>query len=376
MFYEETIMRKSLVRGSAIVAIGVVLVLSGCAPEEVVEREPVVRPVKVMTIGGDGGAQQRTFPGRVQALDQVDLSFRVDGPLIEFPDEGDFVKKGELIARMDPRDYRIRVGAARAEVERTDADFRRYSVLYEKDAVSKAQLDQALAARDVARAQLEKAEADLGDTSLLAPFSGRVAATFIENFQDVKAKEPVLSLINVNQVEIVIDVPENIVSRFRGDHQDSRFAARFDAAQGREFETRVSEIATQADPRTQTFRVTFILPQPEGLNVLPGMTANVKRYAPPGEHVEIVVPAVAVFADKAGSPHVWIFDPTTKTVKSRPVRTGELSGADSIVVLEGLELGEDIAVSAVTQLRDEMTVRPIEAVVLQRFVPGQEAGGL
>ncbi len=362
MFNEETTMRISSVRGFAIAAIGVSIVLSGCGRKEVVERAPVARAVKVVTVGGDS-AQSRTFPGRVEASDQVDLSFRVGGPLIEFPVlEGDFVGKGQLAARIDPRDYRIRLDAARAEVERTDADFRRYSVLYEKDAVSKAQLDQALAARDVARAQEEDAAANLDDTYLRVPFSGRIAETFVENFQDVKAKEPILSLINVSQVEIVVDVPENLVARFKEIQRDSRFAARFDAAPGREFETRVSEVATQADPRTQSFRVTFTLPQPEGVNVLPGMTATVTRNPPPGESVEIVVPAIAIFADAAGSPHVWIVDRDNGTVERRSVRTGDLSETDSIVVLEGLVPGEDIAVSAVSQIRDGMTVRPIEEV--------------
>ena len=362
MFNEETTMRISSVRGFAIAAIGVSIVLSGCGRKEVVERAPVARAVKVVTVGGDS-AQSRTFPGRVEASDQVDLSFRVGGPLIEFPVlEGDFVGKGQLAARIDPRDYRIRLDAARAEVERTDADFRRYSVLYEKDAVSKAQLDQALAARDVARSQEEDAAANLDDTYLRVPFSGRIAETFVENFQDVKAKEPILSLINVSQVEIVVDVPENLVARFKEIQRDSRFAARFDAAPGREFETRVSEVATQADPRTQSFRVTFTLPQPEGVNVLPGMTATVTRNPPPGESVEIVVPAIAIFADAAGSPHVWIVDRDNGTVERRSVRTGDLSETDSIVVLEGLVPGEDIAVSAVSQIRDGMTVRPIEEV--------------
>ena len=309
------------------------------------------------------GTQSRSFPGRVEASDQVDLSFRVDGPLIELPVlEGDLVSKGQMVARVDPRDYRIRLDAARAEVERTDADYRRYSALYEKDAVSKAQLDQALAARDVARALAEDTEAALDDTYLRAPFASRVAETFVENYQDVQAKEPILSLVNVNQVEIVIDVPENLVASFRAVQRESRFAARFDAAPGREFETRVSEIATQADPRTQSFRVTFSLPQPEEVNALPGMTATVQRYPPPGEYTEIVVPAVAIFADEAGSPHVWVVDRATGTVERRPVRTGDLSDTDSIVVLEGLVPGEDIAVSAVSQLRDGMTVRPIEEV--------------
>lgn len=355
-------MRKSSVGGFAVAAIGVSLVFFGCRGEKAVERAPVVRAVKVVTVGGDS-AQSRSFPGRVQASDQVDLSFRVDGPLTEFPVvEGDSVSKGQVVARIDPRDYRIRLDSARAVVERTDADFRRYSALYEKDAVSKAQLDQAVAARDVARAREEDAAANLEDTYLRAPFSGRIAETFVENFQDVQAKEPILSLVNVNQVEIVVDVPENLVARFKEVQRDSRFVARFDAAPGREFETRVSEVATQADPRTQSFRVTFALPQPEGVNVLPGMTATVMRYPPPGEQVEIVVPAIAVFSDPAGSSHVWVVDRDTGTVERRSVRTGELSETDSIVVLEGLAPGEDVAVSAVTRLRDGMTVRPVEEV--------------
>jgi len=98
------------------------------------------------------------------------------------------------------------------------------------------------------------------------------------------------------------------------------------------------------------------------VNVLPGMTATVIRYPPPGESIEIVVPAVAIFADEAGSPHVWVVDRETGAVERRSVRTGELSETDSIVVLEGLVLGEDVAVSAVSRIRDGMKVRPIEEV--------------
>ncbi len=360
---EETTMRNLLINGAAIVAVGVLVVLAGCGRNEAVEKEPVVRAVKVITAGGGSGDMSRSFPGQVEAADQVDLSFRVGGPLIEVPViEGDFVKKGQTVARIDPRDYRIRLDAARAEVERTDADFRRYSALYEKDAVSKAQLDQALAARDVARAQAEDAEAALNDSTLRAPFSGRIAEAFVENFQDVRAKEPILSLVNVKQVEIVVDVPENLVAALRTVQLDSRFTARFDAAPGREFDATVSEVATQADPRTQSFRVTFTLPQPEGVNVLPGMTANVRRYAPPGEHVDIMVPAIAVFADEAGSPHVWVVDRGAGTVERRSVRTGDLAETGSIVILDGLAQGEDVAISGVSRLRDGMTVRPVEEV--------------
>jgi len=356
---EEHTMKRS----RSLLILGAITLLCGCGGKAPAEREPVVRPVKVMVVGGEAEIGGRSFPGRVQASDQVDLSFRVDGPLIEFPvGEGDLVRRGRLVARIDPRDFRIRLDAARAEMERTDADFRRYTALYEKDAVSRAQLDQARAARDVARAVLDDAEAALEDTYLKAPFTARVGETFVENYQDVQAKEPILSLVEVTRVEIEVDIPENLIARFRASEGIGRMTARFDAAPDREFDATITEIAAQADPRTQTFRATLSLPQPEGINVLPGMSAIVVRYPPPGEEIRIVVPAVAVFADEAGVSHVWVVEEGSNAVKSRRVTTGDLTGTDSIVISGGLAPGETIAISATTKLRGGMTIHPVEEV--------------
>jgi RND family efflux transporter MFP subunit len=323
----------------------------------------VVRPVKVMEVGAGEGDSTRTFPGSVQATDQVDLSFRVGGPLIRFPvKEGNLVRKGQALAHIDPRDFRIQLDAARAHMERTDADFRRYAALYEKDAVSKAQLDQARAARDVARAALEDAEAALDDTHLRAPFSARVGATFVENFQEVAAKEPILSLVNVASVDILVDIPENLMARFRQEQIDGRLTVSFDAAPGRAFDATVKEVSVQADPRTQTFRITITLPQPEGINALPGMTASVTRHAAPGEYRPIVAPAVAVIADESGRSYVWVVDPEANTVSRRSVETGALTGTDSVVIASGLSSGELIAISAASRLRDGMEIKPVEEV--------------
>jgi multidrug efflux system membrane fusion protein len=337
--------------------------LWACGEQAPLESDEIVRPVKVMAVGAGDGGGARSFPGSVQATDQVDLSFRVDGPLITFPiNEGDLVKKGQVLARIDPRDYRIRLDAARAHMERTDADFRRYAALYEKDAVSKAQLDQARAARDVARADLDDAEAALADTSLRAPFSARVGETFVENFQDVVAKEAILSLVNITSVDVLVDIPENLIARFRGTQDGIRLTVTFDAAPGRAFDAKVKEVAAQADPKTQTFRITITLPQPEGINALPGMTAGVTRHAAAGEAQPIAVPAVAVFADESGRSFVWVVDPGGNTVGRRSVETGDLTGTDSVEIAAGLSAGEVIAISAASRLRDGMEIKPVEEV--------------
>ena len=126
-----------------IAAILLLLISVACGEPEVAEAPTVVRPVKLMTVGAGTAAAGTTksFPGRVEALNQVDLSFRVGGPLVALPvKEGQKVRKGQTLARIDTRDFDIRLQSARAQAERTEADLRRFTALYEKAAISEAQL--------------------------------------------------------------------------------------------------------------------------------------------------------------------------------------------------------------------------------------------
>lgn len=354
---------------------GVMLSGSGCGREAVEEEAPPVRPVKTMVVGG-AAAAGRSFPGRVEAANQVDLSFRVGGPLVELPiNEGDLVRRGQLLARIDPRDFLLRINAAQAEFDKADADYRRFSALYEKDAASKAQLDQALAARDVAQAALDDAQAKLKDASLRAPFDGRIGERFVENFEDVRQKQPILSLVDIRRLKVIVDVPQSMISsRARLSEAEAMTAAErnigttaasFDAAPDQSFPLELSEVAAQADPRTQTYRVTFLMDQPSAILVLPGMTAtvsgSVERVGAAREQ-QLLVPAAAVFADAAGNSHVWVVDSGSNTVHRRPVTTGELSGSEEIRIVEGLKIGETIAISAVSRLTEGMQVRPVDEV--------------
>ena len=373
------------------------LTLPGCGSDQIVEREPVVRPVKTMVVGG-GQGESLSFPGTVQAADRAELSFRVAGPLVELPvNEGDEVRRGQLLARIDPRDFEIALAESRAAFEKGEADYNRYKNLYERNAyrsscrpgralVSRrgaarrvplnheplsrkakrlqeplAELELRRAQRDVSAAGFDQAQANLRDTRLLAPFSGRVGRKFVENFEDVVAKERILTLHDINRVEAVIDVPEYVMATFR-DRSDRRFTASFTSAPGVEFELSFKEAAAEADIQTQTFRVTFSMPQPEELRVLPGMTAEVNAYveAPvdeAGGPAEFLIPAEALFASPGGDPQVWVVDTGDLTVHQREVRVGPVTGENSIRVLEGLERGETIAVAAVHQLQNGSKIR-------------------
>ena len=345
-------------RTIALTGLALALLLGACRQEETPEREPAARPVRLLEVAA-GGDASRSFPGRVMASNQVDLSFRVGGPLIELPvSEGELVRQGQLLARIDPRDFQIRLNAAKADFERTEADFNRFTILYERDAISLAQLDQSRAARNVALAAVDDAEAALADTRLLAPFGSLVGERFVENFQHVRPQQPIVSLIDVRNLDIEVDFPESVAAQYASGREHEAFA-RFETAPGREFELRLKEAATQADPRTQTFRVTFTMPQPEGINLLPGMTATVTLRIGIAATQGVVIPIAAIFSDETRGTYVWVVERAEMMVSKRAVVTGEPVGTSEVEILNGLEVGETIATSAVSRLSEGMRIREL-----------------
>ncbi|MGH7892836.1 MAG: efflux RND transporter periplasmic adaptor subunit, partial [Thermodesulfobacteriota bacterium] len=253
-----------------IIAAALILFLGSCGGEEKDETQvQVVRPVKTMILGGEQGTG-RSFPGKVQGSQRVNLSFRVQGPLIEFPvNEGDEVTKGQLLARLDPRDYQIAHDEAYAQYVEAQADYKRYKDLYERNAVPVADLDVRRAKRDTAQARLDYAKANIDYTYLKAPFGGYVGAKFVQNYQEVRPFDNILSLQDLSKVEIVIDLPENILASTKQGDVVQLYAT-FQSAPDESFPLVIKEVSAQADPRTQTYRATLSMDQPETIRVLPG----------------------------------------------------------------------------------------------------------
>jgi len=353
---------------TALLISGAALLLGACTEEQVPQRESVVRPVKVIQLQAVARAGKRQYPGKVRAAQRADLSFEVAGKLTELPvKEGQVVARGDVIAILDDRDLSSNLKSAMAENENAMANFRRASKLVKAGHISKIDYDKLRAQRDVAAANLAKAKKAVEDTRLSAPFNGRIAIRYVENFQDVQAKEPIVSVQDISALEIVINVPENRAIRAaRPGANPPKLHATFDAIAGREFELALKEFSTEADPTTQTFEAVLSMPQPEGLSILPGMTTMVwveqSASATDDAVAGFTIPAVALFADEAGMPHVWVVDTTANTVTRRKVQTAELTGSADIRVTAGLQAGETLAVSGVTRLREGMEIRPVDKV--------------
>ena len=335
----------------------------GCGKEEPKKKVEVVRPVKIMTIKDTSELFSHGFPGMVRAARRVKLSFKVSGRLVELPvEEGQHVKKGDLIAQLDKRDFLNAVKVARARYREAEQQFRRYKELYAKKQVSRADFDRYLALRDVAKGKLQEALNALCDTTLTAPFDGVISKRYVENYYEVRAKEPIVDLQDISRIEILVDVPELIMAAVR-ENSAKEVTAQFESIPGRKFQLQLKEYSTEADPATQTYQIVFVMDQPKEANIFPGMTATVTATYEKSAIMkgpDIIIPANAVLDAPTDKPYVWVYDPARGVVHKRFVKIGRLKDSGSIRIVDGLKPKEIIVIAGVTQLKDGMRVRPWE----------------
>lgn len=360
----------------ALLPIAATAVLTACIPEpEQIELPPALVPA--IRIADANALTERDLPGRARAGQEVNLSFRVTGPLIELPvSVGDEVKEGDIVARVDPEDYVNALGTvdgqlsqARAVATRAAADFNRIQNVYNEDpgATSKSALDLARSARDASGAAVRSMESALRIaqdkvqyTSLAAPFGGVVVETYVENFETVLPKQPILRLLDPSSIEFVVSVPENLISHARY-VQD--VAVTFDALPGIVVPAQIAEIGREASAATRTYPVTLVMQQPENAEILPGMagSARISAMLPAGtREAGTEIPATAVFTK--GDPsksYVWVIDTSNNILVSREVDPGRLT-ATGLLIRSGLVAGDWVVIKGVNSVQEGESVRILD----------------
>ena len=347
----------------------------GCKDE--IPQKEMIRPVQAMQIADPAEFAKRWFPGQAKAIQEVDLAFRVAGPLITLPAMvGDTVRKGQELAKIDPRDFQVdlrsseaRLDKAKALLIKAETDYERLIRIQKRDAgaVSQAQVDSNQQKVESSRAEIrslqaavDSAQDRLDYTVLKAPYDGLVTATYVENYEDVKAKQPIVRLIDHSQIEMIVNIPESMISH--ADYLKSAgnvLRVRFDPFPDREIEAWIKEIGKEASQTTRTYPVTLLMDQPDDIKILPGMAGNAASTAPPAgmqDHPQVVIPETAVFSADGNKTGVWIIDEKSQTVSQREVKTGKLLGS-GITVLEGIQPGEWIATAGVHYLKEGQQVR-------------------
>lgn len=337
------------------------LYLAACSEREPYAQAQVIRPVRTTTVTLQNEIGVREFSGVVDADRKVDLAFRVSGSLTELPVlQGDFVQENQLLAKLDQTDFEIQVKAHQADFDRSKKEYERAKTLVERKLIAQADFEKMESQYFIAEAQLAKARQDLAYTTITAPFEGYIARRHIENFSEVAARTPILTLIDLNSLVIRIDVPESVMISARKEGVRPEIFASFEGHETAEYPLTVKEIATQPDGSTQTYPVTLSLPSVNNLNVLPGMSVlvGVRPFEKTrGAHDVAYLPTQAVMEDNQGR-YVFIAVPQNgeqAIIERKTVDVGEVSSF-GIEVLSGLSTGDEVVTAGMSQITSGMRV--------------------
>jgi multidrug efflux system membrane fusion protein len=321
------------------------LLLAACSRPAPTE-EPV-RAVKVMTVGVAAFTAGYEFAGEVRARVESRLGFRVGVKIIKRQAElGQRVKAGQVLAQLDPQDYRLAADAARAQMaaaatqrDLAAADFRRYKELREQNFISGAELERRETVLKAAQAQFEQARSQLavqGNQAsyavLLADVSGVVTAVEAEAGQVVAAGTPVLRIAAEGPRDVVFSVPEDKVAAIRvGTPVKVRAWA-----QSAEFEGKVREVAASADPVTRTYvvKVGLDTATPPVL----GATVYVQPQGLGASAVQVIkLPTSALRQDGQASA-VWVLEQASMTLRSQRIEIATADGNEAVIAA-GLQPG-------------------------------------
>ncbi len=351
---------KNFSLGRIAIGSAICLLLASCSGGDVDEAE-IVRPAKLHLVQASSQRFEANFPAIIEADSSSTLTFQVGGLLESLPvREGQLVRKGAVIGRLDQRRYQNAVNSARAQYATAESEYQSASRLLEEDAIARIAVDQRRAQRDVARASLDSAEKDLADTVLRAPFPGVVAVVQATRYENIQPKEDVVTLQSVGKVEAVVSIPASLVAALGNDPDDATNEyVVLNAAPDLKIPGTFRSVTTQADTQSQTFQVKFSFTPPPGMTVLPGMTGTVfgsRALVEGRDATHISVPLGSIQAN-GKERFVWVVDKKTMTVKKRKVLVDKDVG-EEIALRGGLKAGETIVAAGAAYLQDGMKIRP------------------
>ncbi len=338
-----------------LLSIAVFLILfAGCGSKEPPEKK-VIRPVKAMIVGSAVDLAGQGYPATTKASREAEISFRVGGPLIKTNViEGAKVNKGDLVAEIDPRDYKLAEQAARAHYEQAKAEAERYERLWKKGSVAKNDYDRKHAAYLITKAAWEDAVNNLNDTKLHAPFTGYYGPKIVDVGQEVQPKQPITTISNLSIIEVATTIPEKLAVKFRNFES---YEVAFDAYPDQVFKATLKEMGKVPTPEGYPLRLyldyKFDPNDHSQPKISAGMSCRVNIILKNAEDAhDLVVPTSAVFEGETdSSPSVWILEgKDTFTVKKQHVKLGGFADRNHILVLSGLKAGQKIVVAGAKRL--------------------------
>jgi multidrug efflux pump subunit AcrA (membrane-fusion protein) len=402
-------MRRSLTT-TLLVTAACLVISTGCQRAASAAREETdLVPIQVRTPAVVERQESVAASGSVEGSETTDVAFQVSGKVARvFVEEGQYVSKGQLLAALDPTDYRNafeaanaqkqvaealaqkaagglrkqEVEEARIELNRSEDEYNRMRFLVERKSLPANDFQKIEAAyngareryqmavegtrledRNAATAQALAAKAQaseeskrLSDTRLLAPITGNISMRRVDPGQTVAAGATVLSIVNLNPAKVRVGVPEAEIGRVT---QGARAEVSLPSLGGRCFEGKVEIIGVSAEAASRTYAVKIVVPNP-GPVLLAGMVAEARIFGPAKAQV-LTIPGEAIVRDPQGAPNVYVYHPDGSRVYARRIEVGLPIGGE-VQIRSGLNGGEKVVVAGQQKLREGTPVQIVGGV--------------
>lgn len=349
-------MKHRLFKLAAVMA-AVAATLTGCWESETARN--FVRPVKLTAVNALAN-YDKEFVGVVSAEQYTNYAFRVGGLINKtYVTEGTFVKKGQLMAELDPGDFILQLEADKAQYQTTNSILQRNKRLLEKQAISQQDYEIAEANYQKAKSGYEYTQNQYEYTKLRAPFSGSVEKKYVENYQKVNAGEPIYKIINPDILEVRFTLPESDINLAKA----GRFFVEFDNYRGDLFTVRIKEIV---DASVDGAGIPVILAiddkrfEPGKYNVKAGFACRVRVQVDNLAYNDdlYIVPVWSVFEKDGNNSnrYIWVYDEASKTVVERQVSSHGMVGSDMTIIKGDVKPGDRVVTAGVYQLQNNQKV--------------------
>ena len=278
-----------------------IFLFSACREQLSTSKELQPVEVEALAVQETQEIVSQHYVGTIEAMSSSSLSFPISGNIVRiYVVEGQRVKKGDLIAELDDKNYASSYAAAQATLHQAQDTYNRLKKLHEKGSITEVQWVEI----ETKLAQAQSTEAisykTMENCKLYAPYSGVIGKVDVAVGMNILPSLPCFTILQINEVEVKIPIPENIVSNI---HIGQSVQVSVSALNNQIFNGKISSKGVVANPLSHNYEVTVPLQNPHQ-NLMPGMVCNV-LIQPTDSTRNIVLPNQTVKITQSGQHFVW-----------------------------------------------------------------------
>lgn len=318
-------------------------------PPEILQTQGI--RVKTLQIKEQQADIHLQYSGFTKPVTTTPLSFQLPGAVVNiYVEEGDQVRKGQLLAELDKTTQQSSYAAAIATQQQAQDAFNRMKTVYDNGSLPDIKWEEMKSKLEQANASVQIAKQNLNNSRILSPSTGIIGSRNLEVGANATPGVTVFTLVSIQDVYASVSVPENEINKIgRGQMAQITFPALGEKV----FEGVAEKIGVVANPISKTYEVKFRINN-RNQAIKPGMVCNITIALQQNISGQLI-PIQSIMKDAYNTSYVFVVDQQTRSVQRRDVQTGEIIN-NQLNVLAGVQAGDLLVIEGQQKLSDNAKV--------------------